>query len=433
MTISKPCEIDSESREADGPVKPILDRLSALIRFPSVSSSSNHEVSLYVAGELESLGFDVELSKYEDPNGVHKYNVIGKRAPAGFPDAPTSNEYAAKQSNVHKPFGVAYFAHTDVVPTEGWHGHVSKQADKNTMPSPGIDSDPFEPVLDGKRVYGRGACDMKGSLATMISAVARVDPSEQTTPIWIACTADEEVGFDGAREMVATSAMYRDLISHQPLAIIGEPTSLQVVHAHKGIQGFRIIAKGKAAHSSTDDGVNANESMIPVINLLQQIGQRTRNDPRHHDARFSPPHLSWNYGFSDGMTAINITPPRCVAWASFRTMPTIDGSNFVAEIKDCCDQHGLEFQPYAGGDPVWVDPTASFITDLATLTQTDPKSVCYGTDGGEYCELDHRVVLGPGSIEQAHKPDEWISLDQLIRGTDLYEEVIRRYACSRNL
>jgi acetylornithine deacetylase len=202
---------------------------------------------------------------------------------------------------------------------------------------------------------------------------------------------------------------------------------LSVVHAHKGIYGFKITSHGRAAHSSTAEGINANEAMVPMLQTLLELGQRSRSDSKYLDSRFDPPDLSWNFGFSDGGSAINITPEKSVAWVSLRPMPTIDGADLVEAAAQRARSLGLEFKQLEGGAPVWIEPDAPFIRELCELSDSQAKTVCYGTDGGEFAELENRVVLGPGDIAQAHTTDEWIELDQLQRGIDLYTQAIRRW------
>ena len=200
-----------------------IGTLKQLISFPSVSSTSNVDVSQYASDRLDSLGFTIEQTQYNDAKDVSKVNLVARRNPGSSTGALD---------------GLAYFCHTDVVPAIGWTG-------------PG--GDPFAAIVQEDRVYGRGSCDMKGSLVAMLDAVSRVAVSEQKAPIWIICTADEEVGFGGAKHLVDNSEAYREVVQAQPLAVIGEPTQLEVVHAHKGIRGFQVISHGRAAHSCTND------------------------------------------------------------------------------------------------------------------------------------------------------------------------------------
>ncbi len=382
--------------------KHLTDVLDELVRFPSVSSTSNVAVSECVKGRLESLGFEVESADYFDPAGIRKMNLVACRNPLG-----PRGEHLRNAAP-----GLAYFCHTDVVPVTHWTGPTDE---------------PFRAVVANDRVYGRGSCDMKGSLVAMLHAAQQVTASEQTAPLWIVCTADEEVGFEGANHLVNHSAAYRAIVNAQPLSIIGEPTGLRVVHAHKGITAFSITSQGKAAHSSTDDGVNANIAMLPMLELMRQIWQQTLTDAEIKDERFDPSHLSWNFGISDGCTALNVTPARSVAWCCFRTMPDIDGAALMKRVSDAAQELGLEFKMFKGGKPVWISPDAECIRRMCDLAGGPAMTVCYGTDAGEFHELKQRVIFGPGDIAQAHTTDEWISLEQLTRGADCYANAVRRW------
>ncbi len=385
----------------DTQIQPAIETLRKLVAFDSVSLRSNCEVSNWVEQTLKSLGFEVEQTIYQDSNRVAKANVIACRQPVS-------------SSGRQLTGGLAYFCHTDVVPPGDWTG-------------PG--GDPFRAVAHDNRLYARGSCDMKGSLAAIMTAASSIDVAEQTSPLWIVATADEEVGFRGARHIVEHSAAYRQIVQSQPLSIIGEPTEMNVVHAHKGITGFEITSHGRAAHSSTTDGLNANVAMVPMLQILLELARRTESEERFRDARFDPPILSWNFGISDGVTAYNITPQRSVAWVTLRPMPEIDGAELVEIAREMAETLGLEFRTYPGGDPLWIEQEASCVQQLCDLTGTPPRTVCFGTDGGEFGELQQRVVWGPGSIAQAHTTDEWISLEQLSLGIELYTAAIRRWCC----
>ena len=372
-----------------------IETLQKLVGHPSVSSTSNTAVSNTVSEDLDALGFHVETTTYVDPLGVTKTNLVARRDPAG--------------SGSTEDGGLAYFCHTDVVPADHWTG-------------PG--GDPFKSVVHDDRIYGRGSCDMKGSLVAMLSAVAKVPARQQRSPLWIVCTADEEVGFLGAKDLVKNSKEYRNIVGSQPVAIIGEPTRLSVVHAHKGIIGMRITSHGKAAHSSTIDGINANEAMVPLLQQLLEIREQTEQSEQYHDQRFNPPVLSWNFGVSDGCKAVNVTPAKSVAWVSLRPMPQIDGRDLMARVEEKAKALGLHYQVCEGGAPLWIDPDDSCIRDFCALAGSLPKTVCYGTDGGEFNELKHRAVCGPGDIAQAHTSHECLEVEQLSQGIDLYEKAI---------
>jgi acetylornithine deacetylase len=269
---------------------------------------------------------------------------------------------------------------------------------------------------------------MKGSIACMLAAVDRLRGQKLQKPLYVTCTADEEVGFHGAAHVVQHSKFYREMVAGQSKAIIGEPTELNVVHAHKGIFGFRVIARGKAAHSSTRDGVNANLAMIPFLNEMKQIHDDTLTDPHWLNHEFDPPWISWNIGINDQNCAVNITAPLSVCTVYFRPAPGQDGNELVSRARHAAERCGLEFQHECAGQPLYVDPHGSYVRETVQIAATSSsKTVGYGTDGVMFTELKEILVLGPGSILQAHTDDEWISLDQLQRGTDLYERLIRRW------
>jgi acetylornithine deacetylase len=268
---------------------------------------------------------------------------------------------------------------------------------------------------------------MKGSLVAMMVAASMIDPSQQIAPIRIICTADEETGFIGAKHLVDVCPLYRQMVLSQPLAIIGEPTGCKIVHAHKGIEGFHITSIGRAAHSSSREGINANHAMIPMLNELLRLYHLSESEPHLQDLRFDPPTVTWNFGVSDHCTAVNIIPGQSDAWVSLRTMPNIDGGELIAAMKAKADELGLVVKNYKGGPPMWVDPgceSVRLMCELAGCETAD--TVCYATDGGEFTELANRVVCGPGDIAQAHTSDEWLAVDQLQRGIELYHQVLMR-------
>lgn len=402
----------SDAQPPDGSVRSAILLLKQLIAFPSVSNTSNLEITDWCAAALTGLGFQISRSEYVDCRGVKKANLVAIRR-------PRQPETRSKLS------GLAYFCHTDVVPANEWMGAAAADQPKERTSDAAVRSNAFDAVVTKDRVYGRGACDMKGSLATMLSAVARVDLDEQIAPIWIVCTADEEVGFAGAKHLVQHCSGYRELVRADPVSIIGEPTEMNVVYAHKGINGFSIQSLGRAGHSATGYGINANEAMVPMLAKLLELCQRTRDDEALKDDRFDPPILSWNFGVSDHSNVVNITPERSDAWVSLRTMPGVDGQELIDEAKSTASRLGLSFTMLSGCEPLWNDPESDFVLTLQSLAGTKSQTVCYATDGGVLSELSRRVVIGPGSIRQAHTVDEWIDIDQLSRGIECYEKCIR--------
>jgi acetylornithine deacetylase len=168
--------------------------------------------------------------------------------------------------------------------------------------------------------------------------------------------------------------------------------------------------------------------MVPMLQTLLELHEVTESDPAYADTRFHPPGLSWNFGVSDGCTAVNVTPGESVAWVSLRPMPEIDGEDLIQQVRERAESLGLIFRRIESGPPLWVDPAAECVQRMCQLAGGEPRTVCYGTDGGEFGNLQNRIVFGPGNIAQAHTTDEWISLEQLRRGVQQYRAVIRRVA-----
>ena len=366
-----------------------------LVRFESTSVLSNASIGDYAEKTLKRLGFATERIEYEDAEGVRKVNVIGKRGEGTG--------------------GMAYFGHTDVVPADPWFSE---------------EHGPFEPTVQGDRLYGRGSCDMKGSIACMLSAVEQFSPADLKKPVYITCTADEEVGYGGATQVAERSKLYAEMVEGESNGIIGEPTMLEVVHAHKGTCGFIATSRGRAAHSSTREGLNANLAMIPFLAEMKKLHEETESNPTWKNDEFDPPTMSWNIGINDHTKAINITPPQSVCTVYFRPMPGMDVTVLVERAQQAAEKCGIEFRVAGLGNPVYADPGSNFIQELLRLTGKEASStVSYGTDGAKFQAMKKLAVLGPGDIAQAHTHDEWIALEQLERGTELYAKLIRHWCC----
>lgn len=373
-----------------------MDSLSItkeLVGFESTSVLSNAAVSDYVQQMLTKFGFATERIEYDDAAGVRKVNVVGKKGTGSG--------------------GLAYFGHTDVVPADPWftdeHG-------------------PFTPTVKGDRLYGRGSCDMKGSIACMLAAGGQVSAEELRQPIYITCTADEEVGYGGAQQVAERSELFREMVAGDTRGIIGEPTMLEVVYAHKGTYGFRAVSRGKAAHSSTREGVNANLAMIPFLAEMKRIHDETEADPAWQHDEFNPTSISWNIGINDHTKAINITPPQSVCTVYFRTMPGQNPDELIARARAAAEECGLEFEVKSSANPLYVDPGSPYVREMLDLADRQtPTTVSYGTDGAMFTALKKLIVFGPGDIAQAHTHDEWISLEQLERGTEMFGRAIKKW------
>ncbi|MFG0334603.1 MAG: M20/M25/M40 family metallo-hydrolase, partial [Maioricimonas sp. JB049] len=263
--------------------------------------------------------------------------------------------------------------------------------------------------------------DMKGSLACMLAAAERFGNTTLTHPVYITCTADEEVGYNGARQVASESVLFAEMVEGGARGIIGEPTELEVVYAHKGVCGLVATSHGRAAHSSTNEGVNANLAMIPYLVEMKQIHDETETNHVWQNDEFQPPTMSWNIGINDHTRAVNITPPKSICTVYCRPMPGQNVSILVDRARAKAEECGLDFEVRAFGDPLYIDPGSPFVGECLQLAnRKTPVTVAYGTDGAMLGALEQLVVLGPGSIRQAHTHDEWIALEQLDRGTDLY-------------
>jgi acetylornithine deacetylase len=366
-----------------------------LIEFNSTSHLSNAAISKYIEMKLTKHGFIVEKTGYLDGKGVRKINIVAKKG-GGYG-------------------GLAWFGHSDVVPAKRW---FSKKFG------------PFEPAVARERLYGRGSCDMKGSIACILEAAQNFSWEDFQQPLYIVVTADEEIGFDGARVVAADSKYYREMVQHQTKAIIGEPTMMDIVHAHKGCYEFTATASGVAAHSSSRDGINANLKLIPFLSELSNIAHRAETEPGLQNHQFDPPTLSFNISIEGDRSALNVTSSKAKCHVNFRPMPNVDHHQLIQQVQhlaNACDLQ-LELHPY--GDPFWADPDSNFVKQsLQLVHKKASRTVAYGTDGGVFSELKDKIVCGPGSIAQAHTKNEWISLEQLHQGTDVYSKMIRHWCC----
>ena len=365
-----------------------------LVTFESTSNFSNVPITDYVEEVFKQLDFSTERLDYEDAKGVKKANVVGKKG-EGIG-------------------GMAYFGHTDVVPADTWFSE---------------EHGPFEPTVKEDRLYGRGSCDMKGSVACMLAASEQFQASELNHPIYITCTADEEVGFGGAGHVAQSTDYFKEMVKGESNGVVGEPTMLEVVYAHKGTYGFRATSHGKAAHSSSREGLNANLAMIPFLSEMKKIHDETEVDLGWQNQEFDPPTITWNIGVNDHTKAINITPPQSVCTVYFRPMPGQDAESLIERSRQAARKSGLEFEEMWSGQPLYVDPGSDFVQEMLSVVEKEkPMTVPYGTDGSMLTALKKLVLFGPGNIAKAHTFDEWVALDQLEKGTEMYSRLIR-YWC----
>ena len=362
------------------------DMLSRLIAFDTTSRDSN----------LALIGF---VEDY-----VSAYGLKSRRIPN--PEGTKANLLITIGPDV--PGGVILSGHTDVVPVDGqpW------------------DTDPFDMVERDGRYYGRGTSDMKAFSAVILSLIPEFVARPLKTPVHIALSYDEEVGCLGVRPMIA------DIVRSLPmprLAIIGEPTNMKVVNAHKGIRSFRTTVTGREAHSSqVDKGVNAVMVAAELIMFLSKLADdmRAKGDPT---GRFDPPFTSVQSSTIEGGTALNILARHCTFQWEFRYLPGTSHD----DIFEAFDHHArnvvLPRLKAIAPEADIVTTTRSHVPALIAnpgcpaealarqLTGANhAEAVSYGTEAGLFQEAGiPSVICGPGDIREAHKPNEYIEITQV--------------------
>ena len=274
----------------------------------------------------------------------------------------------------------------------------------------------FMPVEKNGRMYGRGACDTKGSIAAMFSAVRELAVSgwrSNGTEIVFAALVDEEKSQAGSRAL-ANSGFQADL------AIVGEPTQLKVVTAHKGSIYLRLETKGKAAHGSCPHlGRNAVLEMARVVELLEGEYVQLLNNRTHSLLG----HPTVNVGFIQGGVQANIVPAACSILADRRTIPGEKESEVLAEVRNLLKSHGLKATVISAKEsaclPLETSPSVPLVKQfMGAAGQSQPIGAQYFCDAAILSSKGiPSVVFGPGGIAQAHTDDEWISLESLERGT----------------
>jgi acetylornithine deacetylase len=358
-----------------------------LVAFDSASRRSNREISDFLEQQLRAVGFEVERLQYVDEEGETKVSLVARKGGGTG--------------------GLALCSHSDTVPADDW------------------EADPLDAVERDGRLYGRGSCDMKGPLAATIAAAARFQASELRAPIVIVVTADEEVGYGGAKQVARESETLR--ACGVRYGVIAEPTRLIPVHAHKGGVRIDVTAYGRSAHTSTDAGISANFLIAPFFAEMAALRDRVRSEARFRNEAFDPPTNGWNIRLDDGQTAINVTAPKTVCTVAFRPMPGDATDELIAFVEEHARAHGLEAKT-TRTQPFWVATDSPLVQAAIEVSGgQQPEVVSYGTDAVYLAECLELVVLGPGDIQQAHTVDEWIDLEQLRRAVDVYSSLIRRY------
>lgn len=374
------------------------EMLAKLIGFPTVSSASNLDLIDFVKDYLAGHGVVSHLVYDETGEKANLYAVIG-------PDVAG---------------GVVLSGHTDVVPVDGqdWH------------------TDPFSVVEKDGRLYGRGTCDMKGFNALALALVPDMLKAGLKRPVQIALSYDEETGCIGAPFMIT------DMVQNLPRAaavIVGEPSNMQVVSGHKGSIGFTTEVKGFEIHSSLmDQGVSAVMTAARLVEWLRLRYEENRQaTPNAVDALFEPPFTTLHVGVIKGGTAANITALDCCFSCDIRCPASQDPIDWYdrymayvreveAEIQAICPEAKITVTARDINPPLKPESEGAAEALARRLTGDNGSHVVsYGTEAGQFQREGYSVVIcGPGSIAQAHQPNEYITVDQFNAGEAFLRRLI---------
>lgn len=362
------------------------EMLEQLVAFNTTSRESNLALIEFVGRYLTGLGVDYEL--------IH--NAEGSKA----------NLYARLGPPGHG--GVMLSGHSDVVPVDGQNWSVP----------------PFALTERDGKLYGRGTADMKGFIACILAAIPHFLAQPLAQPLHLAISYDEEVGCLGVRTLLDALSVHAD---KPAICLIGEPTELQPVLGHKGKLGMRCEVQGAACHSAyAPQGVNAIEYAAKLIHHLTLIGQRLAA-PEHHDARFDPPFTTVQTGLIQGGRALNIVPADCTFDFEVRTLPQDDAQEVARELESYAQREllpamhavnrdaAIRFYPISSYPGLYTAAQSAAARLVAHLTGSEKFStVAFGTEGGLFHQSGIPcVICGPGSMAQGHKPDEFITVEQL--------------------
>lgn len=363
-----------------------IDMVRRLVAFDTTSRGSNLALIDFVREHLERCGVASELV----------FDETGKKA----------NLYA--KLGPPERGGVMLSGHTDVVPVDGqdWH------------------SDPFSVLAERGRLYGRGTADMKSFLAVILALLPEIAERPLEIPIHLAFSYDEEVGCRGVRRLIPLFANRSD---RPLLCIVGEPTEMQPVIGHKGKRSFRCHVRGFECHSAlAHEGVNAVEAAAELVAHLRRMARRKREQgPFEPD--YAPPYTTIHTGVIRGGTALNIVPKECSFDFEFRLLPQDDPEALLRELRTFAEARLLpemqaarpetgigfeEISSFPGLDTAADAEVTRLVASLSGVNGTG--KVSFGSEAGLFQAAGiPTVVCGPGSIEEAHKPDEFITLDQI--------------------
>lgn len=378
-----------------------IDILAKLVAFDTTSRRSNLELIEWVERYLADL--NVPTRRVPNAEGT-KSNLMAMIGPA-------------------VEGGVVLSGHTDVVPVDGqpWS------------------SDPWALTERGGRLYGRGTCDMKGFLALALAAASDLAQTDLLKPVHLAFSYDEEVGCLGAPDMIDMIARE---VPRPALVVVGEPTDMVAVRAHKGIASFKVTVTGREAHSSlTHLGVSANMMAIKLMAMLVALSEKLEReaDP---NSPFTPKGATLTIGQVNGGTAVNILARECVFIFDLRTPAGMDpvallsdffamASALDAEIKAKAPEGGVQVERRSL-TPAFAPEEDGVAEAFARKLAGDngpARVVPYAAEAGQFQGAGFSTVIcGPGSIDQAHQPDEYVEISQMQRGAAFMRRLIEDLA-----
>ena len=360
--------------------------LAKLVACPTVSRDSNLPLIDWVRNYLDGHGISSHLVRDDTGQKSNLFASIGPQVEGGL----------------------VWSGHTDVVPVDGqaWT------------------SDPFELTERGSRLYARGSCDMKGFIAAALSRVPLLKSAQLSRPVHLMFSYDEEIGCLGAPRMIAAAS---ERIRKPAVVIVGEPTSMRVANEHKGICTSRTRVTGMEAHSSlTHQGVSAVMLAAELIAYLNDIARSLAGSGHSSAERFNPPYTTVSVNTIRGGTATNILAGLCEFTWDIRALPGEVPDSVLQALAEFAERRrteltaegkrcAIETEMLANVPPLQADGgAAEQLTRALTQAGADSITVPFATEGGQFQRAGwSTVVCGPGSIEQAHKPDEFIERSEL--------------------
>ncbi len=364
--------------------------LAELVAIDSVSSRSNAEIISYLGARCEAAGFAVDQFTHTDETGVEKINLVAL-------------------TTVHSEIELALVGHTDTVPYDpAW-------------------AEALQLTAKGGKLFGRGACDTKAFIAAALTAVESINLSTLKKPLALVFTADEEIGCLGAKRLAAA----------QPFAarnaIVGEPTSLQPMRAGKGYCLAEITVRGREAHSAYPQlGASAIFRTARLIEGIERIAEELRTDPREG---FDPPYTTLNIGLISGGSAKNVVAGECRFTLEWRPVPGQKTDHVlnlvkrvVADLQKQDSDFVCEIDAPRADESFETRAGSSLVQFLEQASGKSSGTVAFGTEAPSMTALGaDAVVFGPGDIRVAHRPGEFVPLDQLERCVEILRQAIEGF------